>query len=106
MTNPKLKDAKRSLAAAAMSAGTIFTNANPAHAIQGTLSYSQFMEQINQKLIVAVNVDETGRAANYLATDGGKGGVQLIPDPDLIPFLQKAGVDLSIARAAAPDGFT
>jgi len=44
MTNPKLKDAKRSLAAAAMSAGTIFTNANPAHAIQGTLSYSQFME--------------------------------------------------------------
>jgi len=33
MTNPKLKDAKRSLAAAAMSAGTIFANANPAHAI-------------------------------------------------------------------------
>jgi hypothetical protein len=44
MTNPNLKDAKRSLATAAMSAGTIFANANPAHAIQGTLSYSQFME--------------------------------------------------------------
>lgn len=41
-----------------------------------------------------------------MATDGGKGAVQLIPDPDLIPFLQKAGVDLSIARAAAPDGFS
>jgi hypothetical protein len=43
--------------------------------------------------------------ARFLSSEGGTGNVQLIPDPELIPVLQKAGVDLSIARANVPEGF-
>lgn len=84
MTNPKLKEVKKSLAMAALSAGTVMGNVNPAMAISGNLSYTQFMNQINENMIKAVNIDETGRVANYLANDGGRGAVQLIPDADLI----------------------
>merc|ERR1719331_412360 len=33
-------------------------------------------------MIKAVNIAEDGKSAAYLAMDGGRGNVQLIPDPD------------------------
>jgi hypothetical protein len=42
------------------------------------------MNQANEGAIKALSVAEDGRSAMYLASDGGKGGVQLIPDPDLL----------------------
>jgi len=104
MTNPQMKDMKKALAAAAVSSSALFANAGPALAIQGNLSYTQFMNQVNAGAIRALNIAEDGRSAVYLATDGGKGGVQLIPDPDLLTNMQKLGVELSVQRANVPSG--
>ena len=79
-----MKEAKRALAAVAVSSSAIFSNVSPAAAIQGNLSYTQFMNYVNEHMIKAVNIAEDGKSAIYLANDGGRGGVQLIPDPDLL----------------------
>ena len=42
------------------------------------------MNYVNEHMIKAVNIAEDGKSAIYLANDGGRGGVQLIPDPDLL----------------------
>ena len=42
------------------------------------------MNYLNDHAIKAVNIAEDGKSALYLANDGGRGNVQLIPDPDLI----------------------
>lgn len=70
-----MRNVKKSLAAAALSAGSVFSNANPAMALSGNLSYTQFMNSLNEGVIQAVNIDESGRNASFLATDGGKGSV-------------------------------
>jgi hypothetical protein len=75
MTNPKMKEVKRSLAASALSAGALMSNVNPAMAVSGNLSYTQFINDINENMIKAVNIDETGKVANYLSNDGGRGAV-------------------------------
>jgi hypothetical protein len=54
MTNPQMKDVKRALAAAAVSSSAVFSNVSPALAIQGNMSYSQFMQSVNEHLIKTV----------------------------------------------------
>ena len=63
------------------------------------------MEGVNDHLIKAVNIAEDGKSAQFLAEDGGRGSVQLIPDPDLINTFTKLGIDLSVQRANVPSGF-
>jgi hypothetical protein len=58
-----LKDLKRTLAAAAVSSSAVFSNVSPALALQGNLSYTRFMEGVNDHLIKAVNIAEDGKSA-------------------------------------------
>jgi hypothetical protein len=51
MTNPQMKEVKKSLAAAALSGGAVFSNISPAMAISGNLSYTQFMNALNEGVI-------------------------------------------------------
>ena len=105
MTNPQMKDMKKALAAAAVSSSALLANVKPALAVGGNLSYTMFMRYVNEGMIKAVNIAEDGRSAAYLSSDGGRGSVQLIPDPDLLTTLQKLGVELSVARSQVPNGF-
>lgn len=105
MTNPQMKDMKKALAAAAVSSSALLANVKPALAVGGNLSYTMFMRYVNEGMIKAVNIAEDGRSAAYLSSDGGRGQVQLIPDPDLLQTLQKLGVEMSVARSQVPNGF-
>ena len=76
--------------------------ANPAFAEgdkpmpSGMVSYTQFMQGVNDHVIERVRVAADGRSAEFLNLDGARGAVNLFNDPNLFKILQDNGVDLSV----------
>lgn len=62
----------------------------------GQVSYSQFLQGINDHVIERVRVAADGRSAEFLNVDGVRGAVNLFNDPNLFKILQDNGVDLSV----------
>ena len=75
--------------------------ANPAMAVDkimpsGQVSYSTFLQGVNDHVIEKVRVAADGRQAEFLNVDGVRGAVNLFNDPNLFKILQDNGVDLSV----------
>lgn len=64
--------------------------ASPAYAIEppeGLISYTKFILAINEHLIDRVKLAADGRTAEFLNSDGARGSVNLLTDPNLLKIL-------------------
>ena len=84
MTNQGLKDLKNTLASFTFSMSLALSNAKPALALQGTITYGRFLEYVRQNLISQVKFDETEKLIQYKYVDGGIGYVNLVKDDKLL----------------------
>merc|ERR1711959_529198 len=53
----------------------------------GMVSYSQFLQGVNDHVIERVRVGADGRSAEFINLDGGRGVVNLFNDPQLFKIL-------------------
>ena len=97
MINPKMKNLRTSLITVLLTgsfAGTPL--AAYADVPSGQVSYTRFLEGVNAHDIERVRVAADGRTAEFLNTEGARGFVNLLNDPNLFKTLQDNGVDLSV----------
>lgn len=62
----------------------------------GVISYTTFLKGIKDHLIERVRIDPTGKTAEFLNVDGGRGQVNLFNDPNLLKVLQDNKIDISV----------
>ena len=68
-----------------------------AHAyVAGNVSYSRFIEAVNNHDIAKFTIAADGKTGNYFSVEGTKGSVTLLNDPGLFKLLESNGVDLDI----------
>lgn len=53
----------------------------------GMVSYSQFLQGVNDHVVERVRVGADGRSAEFMNTEGGRGVVNLFNDPQLFKIL-------------------
>ena len=61
----------------------------------GNVTFTAFLNGVKDHTIDKVNIVDGGKSAAFTNTDGFKGFVNLIPDPNLLQTLQDNGVDVS-----------
>ena len=74
-----------------------------AQALQGPVSYSQFLEGVQTGLIEKLRVEPNGRTADFINTEGFRGKVELFNDPEFLNTIQKYNVDLYVMNAGNPE---
>ena len=70
---------------------------------QGNVSYTTFLRGIQEHVIERVRIDPTGRTAEFLNVDGGRGAVNLFNDPNLLKILQENQIDISVIPQTPPN---
>ena len=78
-------------AAFAMGPNAAFAADPPA----GNVTFTAFLNGVKDHQIERVQILDAGRSASFINSDGFKGFVNLIPDPNLLQTLQDNGVDVS-----------
>ena len=94
----QMKDLRGKIIAAfvALQAGPQMASAAGLENIAGQVTYTQFLNAVNDHVIERVRVAADGRNAEFLTAEGNRGMVNLFNDPQLFKILQDAGVDLSV----------
>lgn len=94
-----MKNLSRQIIAAfvALQTAPAFAETDPALLnINGQVTYTKFLNAVNEHVIERVRVAADGRNAEFLTSEGNRGSVNLFNDPQLFKILQDAGVDLSV----------
>jgi hypothetical protein len=94
MKSKDLSQIKRQLAMIVASSSTVLGNVDPALAIQGKVSYTEFMNAVDRSEIKTVMVGPSGTWAEFVNSDMSGGSVNLIKDPNFIDIMTSKGVNL------------
>lgn len=71
-----------------------------------TWRYSEFLDAVQSGKVERVRFSKDGGALQLTATDGRRASVTLPNDPDLVDFLSKNSVDISVSEGEQQGGFT